>query len=347
MMNLRGFLWSMGRCATKAVSETISRATEAEATSWIDTPRMAAAPHYFLRTYPMPFVLTLHHPQQCDAFAALVAAHRNLPVVLTLRDPIANLESYAKTFFTSFVARRVDEATKRASAGVSVLAAINPKALDEWLMPTADLWRQYSAVKDSPHLILDFSALQEAGFVETMTRVCDFLRLAVKSPIVWTSEANTECDRFLVGYVRTFALFDRRLELRFSRWPDHWSESGLVTLGTLESAVLEEMMGAAGPLYVHAKTDQLLTEGRLAREREAFAALLAEPGMSDKIAAQVAADCRQVAAIVARELPALQEALIKRFMATSRDGVRRLLKLHPDLETHWDRWRVRLEKQAA
>lgn len=337
----------MGRCATKAVSETITRATGAEATSWVDTPKFIESPNYFLRTYPAPFVVTLHHPQLCDAFAALVAAHRDVPVVFTVRDPVANLESYAKTFLTSFVARRVDEAAKLAAQGGSVAGSINPQALDQWLMPTANLWRQYNAVKDSPHLLVDFSELREPQFVATMERICDFLKLERRAPIAWASESNTDCDRFLVGYMRKFSLFDRALELRFTRWNDYWGEFGLVTLGALKSPVLSEMLGGDDTLIVHAKADQVLTEGRIAAEREAFAALLAEPGVSDKIAAQIIKDFKQTTGLVDRELTQFQDKLVRQFMRTSRDGVRRFLKAFPALETQWARWRARTAKEAA
>jgi hypothetical protein len=347
MGNLKGFLWSMGRCATKAVSETISHMTETEATSWVDTPKIVAAPNYYLHTYPTPFVLTLHHPQFCDAFAKLVAAHRSIPTVFTVRDPVANLESYANTFLTTFVARRVDEAVKIKEKGQSVSAGINPQAIEQWLMPTANLWKQYNAVKDSPYLLIDFSELSQAHFAETMARICNFYRLEIKTPAVWTGEANTASDRFLIGYLRTFRLVDRSLDLRFTRWDDYWDESGLVSLGTLRSARLRALTGDDGPLHVHARADQLLTEGRIERERQAFARLLAEPALSDAMAMQIVSDFERTVEIVAQELPGLQAAVVRQFMKTSRDGVRRLLKEHPALEDHWDRWRACMVKSAA
>jgi hypothetical protein len=347
MTNLKGFLWSMGRCATKAVSDMITQTTNAHATSWVDTPRILEAPRYFMRAYPDPFVLTLHHPQLCEAFAALVGAHRDQPVVFTVRDPIANLESYAKTFLTSFIARRVEEAQKIVQQGGSIVAAINTQALDQWVMPTANLWLQYNALKDSPHLIVDFSELGEAQFVQTMTRICDFLALERKAPIGWTSESNTDCDRFLIGYLRRFTLMDRALDLRFTRWDNYWGEFGLVTLATLKSPVLEPMLGPDMPLYIQVKADQLLTEGRHAAERAGFAQLLAEPGVSEAIATQVMSDYQKTSALVERELPTLQDKLVRQFMKTYRDGARRLLKAEPALEPHWDRFQAVLAKQAA
>lgn len=347
MDNLKGFLWSMGRCATKAVSETITQVTQAEATSWVDTPRIIEAPAYFLRSYPRPFVLTLHHPQFCDAFAKLVAAHPTIPTVFTVRDPIANLESYAGTFLTSFIARRVDEAVKMKEKGQSISASINPQALDQWLMPTANLWKQYQAVKDSPLMLVDFSELGQAHYAQTMTRICAHFGIEVNAPISMESEANTACDRFLVGYVRNFRLFDRTLELRFTRWADYWGEPGLVTLGALRSSVLDEMLGADGPLIVQARADQLLTEGRIERERAAFANLLSDPALTKAIGSQIASDYARTGQIVRDELPALQDKLVRQFMKTNRDGVRRLLKAHPQLETHWNRWRACMMTNAA
>jgi hypothetical protein len=295
----------------------------------------------------VPFVLTLHHPQFCDAFAKLLAAQRSVPTVFTVRDPVANLESYTNTFLTSFIARRVDDAAMAKEKGQNVSAAINAKALEQWLMPTANLWRQYSAVKDSPHLLIDFSELGQAHFVQTMERICAFYGLETKAPAFWAGEANTDCDRFLVGYVRNFRLIDRTLELRFTRWDDYWGESGLVSLGTLHSTRLQDVTGDSGPLYVHARADQLLTEGRIEHERQAFARLFADPALSDALATQIATDFRRTGEIVAQELPALQASLVRQFMKTNRDGVRRLLKEHPALEERWGRWRACMTKTAA
>jgi hypothetical protein len=344
---LKGFLWSMGRCATKAVAETISAATDAEATSWVDTAKIIEAPRYHLQLLDRPTVLTLHHPQFLNAFGKLLDDHATKPVVFTVRDPIANLESFAATFLTSFVARRVDEAAQHVAAGKSIVAAINPAALDEWLMPTSHIWRQYSALKGSPHLVVDFSELGDAQFAATMTRICDFLGLQLTSPIQWTGEANGASDRFLVGYMRSFQILDRKIELRFTRWDDYWGDPGVVTLGTLESHLLDPIIGAGGRLFVQAKSDQLLTEGRLDRERAAFAKLLADPALSDTLATQIAVDHAKTEAIVKRELPALQAQLVRQFHKTQRDGVRRFLKAHPALEDNWARWRAAQEKAAA
>ncbi len=347
MGNLKGFLWSMGRCATKAVSETITQATDAEATSWVDTPRIVAAAEYYLRYYPSPLILTLHHPQFCDEFAKLIAANKEVPTVFTVRDPVANLESYASTFLTSYIARRVDEAVKMKETGKTVSSSINPQALEQWLLPTANLWRQYNAVKAAPCLLVDFSELGQAQFSQTIERICDFFGLEMKRPALWVGEANTSSDRFLIGYLRNFRLFGRTMELRFTRWNDYWGESGLVTLGTLRSPHLRSVTGDDGPLHVHARADQLLTEGRITREREMFAAMLSDQAAADALARQIALDFRRTSEIVEQELPALQANLVRQFMKTNRDGVKRLVKEHPALEAHWGRWRASMMKNAA
>ena len=344
---LKGFLWSMGRCATKAVAETISAVTDAEATSWVDTARIIEAPRYHLQLLDRPTVLTLHHPQFLDAFGKLLQAHSNQPVVFTVRDPVANLESFAATFLTSFVARRVDEAAQHVAAGNSIVAAINPAALNEWLMPTSHIWRQYNALKASRHLIVDFSELGDAQFAATMTRICAFLELPQRAPVQWTGEANGASDRFLVGYMRTFHILDRKIELRFTRWDGYWGDPGVVTLGTLASPLLNPVIGAGGRLFVQARSDQLLTEGRLDRERAAFARLLSDPALCDMLAAQISADHAQTEMIVKRELPALQAHLVHQFHNTQRDGVRRFLKAHPALEENWTHWRASQGKVAA
>lgn len=337
----------MGRCATKAVAETITSATQVEATSWVDTARIIEAPQFYLSRLDRPTVLTLHHPQFLDVFGRLLAAYRSLPVVFTVRDPIANLESFAATFLSSFVARRVDEVVQHVAKGGSVVAAINPQALEEWLMPTSHLWRQYEALKGSPHLVVDFTELGEARFVDTMNRICDFLGLPIVNPIGWEGEANGGADRFLVGYQRSFQIFDRKIELRFTRWDGYWGDPGTVTLCALRSPVLAPMVGDGGRLWVQARADQLLTAGRLDREQAAFETLFADPAAADSIATQIVADWQKTETIVSRELASLQDQLVQRFFKTQRDGVRRFLKLHPHLEAGWLRWQACHEKRAA
>lgn len=346
-MFLKGFLWSMGRCATKAVADSLTDASDCEATCWVDTAKIIEAPGFHLGLLDRPTVVTLHHPQFLDAFGKLLAQYRDLPVVFTVRDPIANLESFAQTFLTSFVARRVEEAAQHVSKGGSIVAAINPAALEQWLMPTSHLWRQYAAVKDSRHLVVDFSELGADHFAGTMTRIAEFLGLSCHSPFAWSGEANGQADRFLVGYARTFNVLDRKIELRFTRWQRYWGEPGLVSLGTLRSAILAPLVGAEGSLTVQAKSDQLLTHGRLDRELAAFGRLLETPEVAHALAAQVAADYAKTDEIVTRELPAMQANLVGQFERTQRDGVRRFLKAHPGLEPNWHRWQQAVLRKAA
>ncbi len=346
MSQLQGFLWSMGRCATKAVADTISAHTPAHATSWVDTTQMMKSPAYYIKHAPVPLVMTLHHPQYCDTFGKLTQQFADAPVVHTVRDPISNLKSFAKTFLTSFVARRVDEAGQLSAQGKSVADAINPAALEEWLLPTADLWRQYNAYKNSPHLIVDFADLGEDHFVGTMEEIIGFLGLTIETPITWTTEANTECDRFFVGYQRSFTLMDKKLDLQFSRWPNHWGEFGMTTLGELRSEALREVCGD-DPIYIHIASDQLCTFGRLDYECATFAAYMAEDAVREAIAHQVATDYANTAEIVAKDLTGLQSRLIAKFEKTSRNGVKRFLKLKPELEARWAGWQELMERKAA
>jgi hypothetical protein len=290
--------------------------------------------------------MTLHHPQYFGGFAQLLAALRSTPVVFTVRDPVANLESYAKTFLTSFIARRVDEAAKLVAQNKTVRSTINPQAIEQMLMPTSDLWRQYNAVKDSRYRLVEFSQLGAEHFVATMDSICDFLELERRAPIRWTSEANTEADRFFTGYLRSFTLIDRPMELRFSRWPDYWGEFGLVTIAEIRHPALAGLIGD-DPLYVQVKADQLLTQGRWEGEREALTGLLVDASFSDKIATQIVKDYELATQLVNRELPGFQESVLNTFLKTNRDGVRRLLKVHPELEDKWPKWRQLVPKVAA
>ena len=113
MSNLRGFLWSMGRCGTKSILDTINACTTAEMPSWVDTAQFVNA-DYFLRLYSRPLALVLHMPQDTAAYEALLRNHRHIPGVLTVRDPIPNLKSYAKVFKKSFVGRQ-DRSSRRNS----------------------------------------------------------------------------------------------------------------------------------------------------------------------------------------------------------------------------------------
>jgi len=335
MSKLGGFLWSMGRCGTKAVGQTITQHTNAKVVGWVDAPRFIEAPNYFLQTYPRPFVLTMHQPQYTAQFISLLSQRRQIPVVYTVRDPVPNLESYAKIFLSSYISRRIDEIKKHVGTGGSIVASINHQAVDQWLLPMCDYWRQWTAIKDSPHLLVDFAELGEERFVQTITRMCDFFRLERIQPITWTGTANAECDNFFIGYVRQFSVLGRPMELRFSRWPDYWGEPGLVTLGGLRSPVLDEILAPETVLNVHVRADRLLTAGSIEEEREGFALLLSNDKLRDAIASQIVKDCKDSKVLIERELKTFQATLIKKFEAKYLAGVRKFVLAHPALTANW------------
>jgi len=334
MSNLRGFLWSMGRCGTKSILDTINACTTAEMPSWVDTAQFVNA-DYFLQLYSRPLALALHMPQHTAAYEALLRNHRHIPVVLAVRDPIPNLKSYAKVFLKSFISRRIDQVAANLASGQSVISCIDPAAIDQWVMPMIDYWRQWSIIKDSPHRIVDLSDLEEPRFVETLTGICDLFGLQRTKPITWSGVGNTENDGFFLAYKREFPLFGRQLELRFTRWSSLWGEPGLVTLGILRSPVLDGLIGPGGSLYVHGKADQLLCSGGIEREREALGLVLGHPELSQMIAEVIVEDHALVAKWVQDEQENMQNILIAKFEASSRRGVEQFLAAHPWLQERW------------
>ena len=335
MSNLRGFLWSMGRCGLKAISDSIRACTDAEATHWIDTARFIESPQYHFMTHPRPFIFVMHQPQYAAAFQSLLATNRELPVLFVVREPLANLRSCAKTFLTSYIARRVDATAALVAKGQFASADIRPEAVDSWLLPMVDYWGHWLAIKASRHLVVEFDDLAANRFVDTVRNICDFLNLDVVAPIEDSGPANLWCDVFFAGYTRTISFLDRDLELRFSRWPDYWHEAGLVRIGELQCAALGEMLGGNTKVYVHAKAEKLLTEGRFDREREGFAKLIEVEEVAQALAAQLTSDYRDTMAFVDRELVIFQTMVARKFDAKYGDGMKKFLQANPVLARKW------------
>lgn len=335
MTNLKGFLWSMGRCGTKALVETITDCTSADAPSWVDTPRLVDASGYFLKSYPNSFVVTLHFPQHYASYVSLLNQFRDRPVVLTVREPISNLKSYAKVFLNSYISRRVNDVIAHVARGGTVVGAIQPVVFDQWVVPIVDYWQHWSAICGSPNMVVDVTDLDESRFVDTMTDICDFLGLERTRPVAWQGVGNRECDNFFVGYAREFTILGRKMELRFSRWNNLWSEPGLVTLGALRAPELDGLLGEGVPLYVHAKADRLLTAGSIDRERDAFSALLGEPSLSGPLAVEIVRDHDLVRSLVQNELETLQRLLIAKYKAAYSQSVEKFVMEHPALRERW------------
>ncbi len=344
MSNLHGFLWSMCRCGTKAIIETINDCTHAEAQDWVDTQRFVDLPDYFLPLYPWPFALTFHFPQHTASYEDLLRKNRDVPVVFTVRDPVPNLKSYARVFLNSFVSRRIDDIVAHVAAGNSIVGTINPLAFDQWVMPMMDYWRHWNSMKDSPHKIVDFNDVTEARFVETMNEICDLYGFERTKPITWSGVGNTESDTFFVGYMREFSILGRKLQLRFSRWGGLWSEPGLVTLGTLRTPALDALLGPGIGLNVHAKADQLLSPGGRERELEMLSVILCDAQFGRAMAEVIVRDYEVVTKLVQSELEELQDILIEKFEDSYLPSVERFLRVHPSLEKKWSS--VSLSKAA-
>ncbi|MBV9549850.1 MAG: hypothetical protein JO256_09285 [Alphaproteobacteria bacterium] len=332
---MRGFLWSMGRCGTKAIWDTINTCTTGEMPSWVDTVQFVESPDYFLQLYSRPFVLALHLPHHTHAYQTLLQDHPHLPVVMAVRDPLPNIKSYAKVFLTSYVSRRIDEVARTLACGGTIIGSINPAAIDQWLMPMIDYWRHWSIIEKSPHRIVDLTDLDEMRFGTTLTEITDLFRLDRTTPIAWTGIGNTEIDSFLLSYRRELPLLGRKIELYFTRWRNFWPEPGLVTLGTLRSPLLDPLIGPDEYLFVHARADKLLSWGGIEREREALGLILGHPELSQMIAAVVIEDHALVTGMVGNELDEFQNVLIAKFNASYRSGVERFLQAHPWLQERW------------
>lgn len=340
MSHLQGFLWSMGRCGMKAISDTIRRCTPADVTNWVDAPRLLSAQRYYFLTYPKPFVFVMHQPQYAAKFSSVLAANRQTPVIFVVRDPLPNLISCAKTFLTSFVARRVDDIARHVAQGNSVACAINPDAITEWLIPMVDYWGHWNAVEKSPYLLVDFDDLSSQRYVETLSGICEFLKLEITSPIVDSGPANLACDVFFAGYVRNFAILDRSLELRFSRWDDYWNEPGLTRIGQISSDNLAPILGGSTRLNVHVRADQALCEGRFTQERIAFALLAERDEVVQPIVAQVLKDYRDTLGFVERDLLHFQALVQQRFEAKYGHGLKRFYKTHPHIAEKWTSYKL-------
>jgi hypothetical protein len=325
----------MCRCGTKAIIETINDCTDLEMQGWVDTQRFVDAPDYLIPLYPRPFGLTFHFPQHTPSYEALLQNHRDIPAVFTVRDPVPNLKSYARVFLNSFVSRRIDDIVTHAAAGNSIVGMINPLALDHWVMPMMDYWHHWSAMKNSPHKVVDFDDVLEARFVETMNEICDLFGLERTKPIAWSGVGNTESDTFFVGYAREFAILGRKLQLRFSRWNGLWSEPGLVMIGTLRAPALDVLLGPGAGLHVHAKADQLLCEDTIARERDAFSVIMSDPEFSRAMAEVIVRDYELVTKLVGSELEELQDILVEKFEDSYLPSVERFLRAHPALAQRW------------
>lgn len=335
MTNLRGFVWSMGRTGTKAILETINTHTNAEQLSWVDTPRFIETPDYYFALYPRPFVLTLHAAQHAAQYAAMLARYRDTPVVFAVRDPIAHVKSYARVFLNSYIGRRIDEVVAHVKSGRRVVGSINFALFDETQLPAFDYGRHWSAIKQSPHKVIDMSDLAESKFAQTLTEICELFGLRRTHPITWPGIANISTDSFILNYRRTFPILGRKLQLRFTRWKEQWAESGLVTVAALRSPLLDDLIGPGGSLYVQMKADHLLTYGRIDRERETFSIMFDDPETRDNFAAVIMEDYGVVNGLVEGELTALQGILIRRVEAMYRDGVDRFLSEHPEIRQKW------------
>jgi hypothetical protein len=342
--NLRGFLWSMGRSGTKAILDTINAHTDVEQLNWIDTARFMGAPQYLFSLYPRPFCLTLHLCHHTGLYEQILRQLRTTPVVYAVRDPASHIRSFARVHLNSYISRRIDSVVAWTRSGKTVVSAINPESLAEAHIPTFDHWRHWSAIKQSPHKVVDFEDLKQPRFVQTMNGICDLFGLERTHEIVWPGVANSEHDSFIINYTREFPIIDRKLNLWFTRWENYWNEPGLVSLGTLRSPQLDKIVGPGGQLYVHAKATELLTSGGLEREREAFALFLADATFRENFAAVIAEDFRVVRLMVDRELDAMCKLLTGMYERSCKEGVERFLAEQPQLRASWA---GRIEEQAA
>lgn len=346
-MHLKGFLWSVGRSGTKAIIDSINSHTSARSVNWQDSSKLIESPKFFNQYANVDFVPTLHFPRLCGLYGEIVKENPELPVVYAVRDPISSIQSYADAFLATHISRQIDKMKEHEAKGGKILATFDHQLLDQLAIPSADIWGHYKAFKHSPHLIVEFSELGEASFVDTINRMNDFLGLETTSSVVWPGISNQACDKFLGHYRRTFQILDRIVELHFIRWDNYWPDHNLIKLGTLKSDRLKDLAGEEGELQVLAPSAQICTEDQWQFERDAFQNLLSDVEVVETLATQIVDDFNYMVDTVKREVPALKEALCTKFDKTQRKGVRRFLKEHPEYADLWPAYSERIKEKAA
>jgi hypothetical protein len=346
MQSLKGVHLAFGRVGTKAVSDAIAAHTDTNVVTWFDADRILASPRYYLAGSQRPFVMSYHHLIHFEQFKRLIAQNPSCPIVFSVRDPIANLKSFARTMLVSYICGHYNEIKKLAAQGKFL--ALAPDTIEQDFAPIVDYWRYWQAIKRSPNMIVDLSDLSEARFVGTMNRICDFLHLERSTPIVWPGQANSEAAGFLLHYRMDIDFLDREMELFFSLTQDdgavHDAGPGLVLVGTLPSELLGDFVGPGKTVHVHIKADAMLSQSQLARERETFATFVAVGSVKKQLAAKMLEDYGLIIGLVDALHPMTEAAFIDVFHKRFAAGIVEFLRAHPWLE---ERWQCAAQLKAA
>jgi hypothetical protein len=337
MQHLKGILLSIGRVATKAVADTISRHTDTDVLSWKDTERVLSSPRYYLLGSARPFVLIYHSQLYFEKFKWLINELPDRPIAFSVRDPIEGLKAYARATLLAFISGHYQEYLDLMDRGQ--LLTLSPAAVERDFVPVVNYWKFWQAIESHPNMVVDFSDFGEARFSETMTRICDFLDLDITTPIAWSGRSNTEFDTFLINYQLPLNFLDRDVKLFFSREEEEGNVSrngpGLLPVGTFQSERLDAVLGPGTPLHVHMRADDMLSFSEYRREKEAFTAFACNPQVKDQLAGKLLTDFEVIKTLADAQRESVEQQFLEKFSKTYEADLLQFLRAHPWLEEKW------------
>jgi hypothetical protein len=336
MNHFRGFLLAIGRVATKATADALSRYASADFIRWNDSARIMASPLYFFHTAQRPFILT-QHEQNLEAMTAILAELPASAIVYTVREPISHLRSMAKTLLTMHICHAFEATTQRIQNGHGIVELMAPNIT--LLTSFIDYMRRYRAIEPYRKLVLDISDFSETRFTNTIATICDVFQAPAKGQVSWEGLANSTADTFFNHYRLPLQLLDREMVLAFTAQPVeasyHALPGNLLPLGAAVLEGLEALLGPDMPIHVHAAAPGLLSYSELQREQETFATLLGNKDVRQSLAAKILTDYQIVEAIVAAEQNKLAAMMIECYHQRYEPDMQRFLDANPAIADKW------------
>ncbi|MDR3527158.1 MAG: hypothetical protein P4L57_07735 [Rhizomicrobium sp.] len=336
MNHFRGFLLAIGRVATKATADALSRYASADFIRWNDSAKIMASPLYFFHTARRPFILT-QHEQNLEAMSAILAELPASPIVYTVREPIAHLHSMAKTLLTMHVCHNFEATSLRIARGQSVVELLLPH-IEQWTS-FIDYMRRFRAIERYQKLVLDISDFSQSRFAGTIEDICDMFGAPCKAPVSWDGLANSAADTFFNHYRMPLSLLDREMILAFTAQPVEASYNALpgnlLPLGQVVLEGLEGLLGPSAPIHVHAAAPTMLSYSELHREQDSFAALVSHPGIRQSLASKILGDYQTVETIVAAEQDALAALMIDCYHQRYEPDMQLFVDANPAIADKW------------